>query len=326
MTVLVTGAAGFIGFHLCRALLARGEAVIGVDNVNDYYDLALKEGRLAVLEGEAGFTFERLDIADHAAMAGLAARHPEITVVAHLAAQAGVRYSLENPFAYIEANVMGHLSVMEACRNFSKLDHLVYASSSSVYGANDKVPFAVADRVEQPVSLYAATKRADELMSATYARLYGLPMTGLRFFTVYGPFGRPDMAYFSFTKAILEDREIKVFNHGKMRRDFTHIDDVVAGVLAALERPPATDAASPPHKIYNLGNNRAETLMPFIEVLEAACGREAKKVFVEMQPGDVVETYADIEESCRDLGYQPKITIEEGLPRFVAWYRDFYKI
>ena len=326
MTVLVTGAAGFIGFHLSQALLARGERVIGVDSVNDYYDVALKEGRLALLESQANFSFHRLNIADHEALAALLASHPEIERVAHLAAQAGVRYSLENPFAYVESNVMGHLSVMEACRKLPNLKHLAYASSSSVYGANDKVPFSTADRVDQPVSLYAATKRADELMSSTYGRLYGLPMTGLRFFTVYGTWGRPDMAYFSFTKAILEGRELKVFNHGKMRRDFTHIDDVVAGILAVLERPPVADAAQPPHKVYNLGNNRAETLMHFLEVLEQACGREAKKVFVEMQPGDVVETYADIAESQKDLGYQPSISIEEGLPRFVAWYRDFYKI
>ena len=326
MTVLVTGAAGFIGFHLSQALLASGVRVIGVDNVNDYYDVALKQGRLALLEQEPNFTFIRLNLAEHQATAALMAKHQEIETVAHLAAQAGVRYSLENPFAYVEANVMGHLSVMEACRNLPKLKHLVYASSSSVYGANDKVPFAVEDRVEQPVSLYAATKRADELMSTTYARLYGLPMTGLRFFTVYGPWGRPDMAYFSFTKAIFEDREIKVFNHGKMRRDFTYIDDVVAGILAALERPPVSDGGRPPHRVYNLGNNRAETLMRFLEVLENACGREAKKAFVEMQPGDVVETYADIGKSQADLGYQPSTSIEEGLPRFVAWYRDFYKI
>lgn len=326
MTILVTGAAGFIGFHLSQALLARGEKVIGVDNVNDYYDIALKDGRVALLEADPNFTLVRLNLADHEALAALTTQHPEVDRVVHLAAQAGVRYSLENPFAYVESNVMGHVSVMEACRKLPNLKHLVYASSSSVYGANEKVPFSTDDRVEQPVSLYAATKRADELMSSTYARLYGLPMTGLRFFTVYGPWGRPDMAYFSFTKAILEDREIKIFNHGKMRRDFTYIDDILAGILAVMAQPPVGADGQPPHRVYNLGNNRAETLMHFLEVLEGACGREAKKVYVEMQPGDVVETYADISQSQADFGYRPTTSIEEGLPRFVAWYRDFYKI
>ncbi len=326
MTILVTGAAGFIGFHLCRALLARGESVVGLDNLNDYYDPTLKKARLEVLQEAPGFAFAALDIAERPAMLDFAESQTAVTAVVHLAAQAGVRYSLENPSAYVEANVMGQLVMLEACRRLPRLRHLVYASSSSVYGANTKVPFAVGDPVEQPASLYAATKRSAELIAATYARLHDMPMTGLRFFTVYGPWGRPDMAYFSFTKAILEGREIRVFNHGKMRRDFTDIDDVIPGIVAAVDRPPAPREGRPPHRLYNLGNHRPEGLLHFIEVLERACGRKAKKRLVEMQPGEVQETYADIEESRRDLGFDPKTRIDEGLPKFVRWYRDHYGV
>jgi UDP-glucuronate 4-epimerase len=324
MTVIVTGAAGFIGYHLCEALLEQGRRVLAVDNLNDYYDPALKRARLKALEERTGFAFAKVDLADRDAVFALFDGHSDVQEVVHLAAQAGVRYSLENPYAYVDSNIMGHLVVMEACRRLPNFRHLVYASSSSVYGGNSKVPFAVGDPVERPVSIYAATKRADELMSHTFAHLYGLPMTGLRFFTVYGPLGRPDMAYFSFTKAIFEGRPIKVFNQGDMRRDFTEIRDIVAGVLAALARVPESAPDAPPHRIYNLGNNNSENLLHFIEVLEEACGRKAEKVFAEMQPGDVKETFADITQTREDLGFEPRISIEEGLPRFVAWYRQFY--
>lgn len=324
MTVIVTGAAGFIGYHLCEALLEQGRRVLAVDNLNDYYDPALKRARLKALEERTGFAFAKVDLADRDAVFALFDGHSDVQEVVHLAAQAGVRYSLENPYAYVDSNIMGHLVVMEACRRLPNFRHLVYASSSSVYGGNSKVPFAVGDPVERPVSIYAATKRADELMSHTFAHLYGLPMTGLRFFTVYGPLGRPDMAYFSFTKAIFEGRPIKVFNQGDMRRDFTEIRDIVAGVLAALARVPESAPDAPPHRIYNLGNNNSENLLHFIEVLEEACGRKAEKVFAEMQPGDVKETFADITQTREDLGFEPRISIEEGLPRFVAWYREFY--
>ena len=326
MTVLVTGAAGFIGSYLCQALLDRQRRVIGIDNLNDYYDPALKRERLKRLEAREGFSFHRLDLADREALPVLCDATPEIEQVAHMAAQAGVRYSLDHPFAYVDANVTGQLVVMEACRRLPRLRHLVYASSSSVYGANTKLPFSVEDRVDRPVSLYAATKRAAELIAETYARLYDLPMTGLRFFTVYGPLGRPDMAYYLFTKAILEGQPIRVFNKGEMRRDFTYIDDIVAGVLAALDHPPEAAEGQPPHRLYNLGNHRSEDLMRVIAVLEQACGREAQKELAAMQPGDVKETYADIAPARRDLGFDPKTTIDEGLPRFVAWYRKHYGV
>jgi len=325
MTVLLTGAAGFIGFHVARALLDRGERVVGVDNLSSYYDPSLKRARLAQLAGEAAFTFHELDIADRAAVFAMTEAVPEIDRVVHLAAQAGVRYSLENPFAYAETNVLGHLVVLEASRRLARLRHLVYASSSSVYGGNSKLPFSVDDRVDSPVSLYAATKRADELIGHCYAHLYGLPVTGLRFFTVYGPWGRPDMAYYSFTRAIFEGRPIRVFNRGEMQRDFTYIDDVVPGVLAALDRPPE-GADGVPHRLYNLGNHRAEKLLKFIAVLESACGREAAKEFVAMQPGDMEATYADIEPARRDLGFDPGTRIEEGLPLFVSWYRSYHGV
>ena len=326
MPFLVTGAAGFIGFHVTKALLARGGTVIGVDSLNDYYDPALKQARLDVLTSLPGFAFHCMDVADRDALIGLVKAHPEIDGIIHLAAQAGVRYSLENPWAYVDSNVHGQVTVMEAARWLPKLRHLVYASSSSVYGGNTKLPFAIEDPVDQPVSAYAATKRSAELLAETYAHLYRLPMTGLRFFTVYGPYGRPDMAYFMFTKAILSGEPIQVFNAGEMRRDFTYIDDIVAGVLAALDTPPTDPGAKQgrPHRLYNLGNHRSEDLGHFIEVIEKACGREAKKVMREMQPGDVKATYADIAASQRDLGFHPTTPITEGIPRFVAWFRDHY--
>ncbi|WP_020591168.1 NAD-dependent epimerase/dehydratase family protein [Kiloniella laminariae] len=327
MAVLVTGAAGFIGSTLIHALLNRGERVVGVDNLNDYYDVNLKKARLKRLEDRKGdFSFCKLDISDREALPALCEANPDIEGAVHLAAQAGVRYSLTNPFAYIEANSMGHLVVMEACRRLPNFKHLVYASSSSVYGGNTKMPFSVEDPVDNPVSLYAATKRSCELMSDCYAHLYRMPMTGLRFFTVYGPWGRPDMAAYLFTKAILEGKPIDVFNNGEMRRDFTYIDDIVSGVIAALDRVPAAPAPGRPHKVYNLGNNNTETLMDYISVIEEACGREAIKNFREMQPGDVKETYADIDISQRELGFEPKVKIREGLPKFVQWYRDYHKV
>jgi UDP-glucuronate 4-epimerase len=326
MKVLVTGVAGFIGNHVALALLERGVAVVGVDNMNDYYDVTLKEARLARFAGLSGFTFSQTDIADRPGMEALAANHPDISHIIHLAAQAGVRYSLENPYAYVEANVMGQLVILELCRKLENLQHLVYASSSSVYGGNTKVPFAVEDRTDTPVSLYAATKRADELMGYCYSHLYGLPATGLRFFTVYGPWGRPDMAAYLFTKAIFEDRPIKVFNRGDMKRDFTFIDDIVSGVLACLEHPPEADTKGVRHAVYNIGNNQSEPLMGFIETLEAAIGRKAEKELLPMQPGDVKETYADITAMQEKFGFEPKTPISVGLPKFVAWFRDFHGI
>ena len=324
MSILLTGAAGFIGYHVSQALLARGETVIGVDSLNDYYDVKLKEARLAQLTDKPGFTFRHADIAVRAAVEGLCGGHPDIDRIVHLAAQAGVRYSLVNPFAYTESNITGQLAMLEAARRLPKLAHMVYASSSSVYGGNSKLPFAVSDPVDRPISLYAATKRAGELMAFNYSHLYGLPLTGLRFFTVYGPWGRPDMSAFLFTKAILASEPIKVFNNGDMRRDFTFIDDIVAGVLAALDRPPPAGDGQPRHRLYNIGNHRSEPLMRFIEVIERACKRKARIEFAPLQPGDVPETYADIEASTRDLGFLPRTTIDEGIPRFVAWFREYH--
>jgi UDP-glucuronate 4-epimerase len=323
MSILLTGAAGFIGFHVAAALCERGETVIGVDNVNDYYDVSLKKARLAQLADRSGFSFERADIADRTAVAGLCQRHPEIDRIVHLAAQAGVRYSLVNPFAYTDSNITGQVVMLEAARRLPKLTHMVYASSSSVYGGNTKVPFAITDPVDRPVSLYAATKRAGELIAYNYSHLYRLPLTGLRFFTVYGPWGRPDMSAYLFTKAILAGEPIPVFNNGHMRRDFTYIDDIVAGVISALDRP-APDGREPPHRLYNLGNHKSEPLMRFIEVIERACGRKATIDFKPMQPGDVRATYADIEASRHDLGFLPRISIDEGIPRFVSWFRDYH--
>ena len=323
MTVLVTGAAGFIGFHVSEALLARGEHVVGIDNLNDYYDVHLKEARLARLTAHNNFAFERLNIADSEALAGLIGLHHGVDRIVHLAAQAGVRYSIKNPHAYVESNLVGHLNMLELARGIKGLKHLVYASSSSVYGGNTKLPFAIEDKIDRPVSLYAATKAADELMSHAYSHLYGIPQTGLRFFTVYGPWGRPDMAYYDFTRAIFAGETIKVFNNGDMKRDFTWIGDVVAGVVAALDKPPA---GTPPYRLYNIGNNNAENLLDFIAVIEKACGRKAVTELAPMQPGDVKATYADIAAITRDLGFKPTTPISEGIPRFVAWYREYHKV
>ncbi len=322
MAILVTGTAGFIGFHVATRLLAQGEQVIGVDNVNDYYDVRLKEARLAKLGAHPGYRFHRVDISDWAALEPLAAA--DVRGIIHLAAQAGVRYSLINPFAYGTANVMGQICMIELARRCPNLGHFVYASSSSVYGGNTKQPFSIGDRVEHPVSLYAATKRSCELIAESYSHLYRTPMTGLRFFTVYGPWGRPDMAAYLFTDAIVAGRPITLFNNGDLKRDFTYVDDVVAGVLAALAHPPGDDGKASPHRVYNLGNNRTEPLRRFVAVLEKAIGEKAKVELAPMQPGDVYETYADITESIADLGFQPKTTIDEGLPRFVAWYRAYH--
>jgi UDP-glucuronate 4-epimerase len=323
MTVVVTGAAGFIGYHVSSALLARGERVVGIDIVNDYYDVALKEARLAHLTNHKNFVFHRADIADAEAIAAILAGAGAVSGIIHLAAQAGVRYSLKNPYAYVHSNLLGQVAMFEAVRALDPMPALVYASSSSVYGGNTKFPFSVADRVDHPVSLYAATKRGGELLAESYAAIYGMASTGLRFFTVYGPWGRPDMAYFSFTKAILAGEPIPVFNEGKLERDFTYIDDIVAGVLAALERP--ADSAQP-HRIYNLGNNKPEPLMRFIKTIETALNCKAMLDFQPMQPGDVKATAADIDDSTRDLGFLPRIGIDEGIPRFVRWYKDYYGI
>jgi len=327
MTVLITGAAGFIGYHLSALLLERGRRVIGVDNMNDYYDPALKRARLDRLQAKDGFTFHKLDISSRVAMQALAAEYRDITGIVHLASQAGVRYSLVNPYAYTEANVEGHLVLLEVARRLDKLQHFVYASSSSVYGANTKLPFSVDDRTDTPVSLYGATKKTMEVMSESYARMWGLPLTGLRFFTVYGPWGRPDMAAFIFLRKILAGEPIPVFNNGDMKRDFTYIDDIVAGVAACLDRPPpgqSEGANDAPHRLYNIGNNRSESLMRFIEILETELGMTAEKEFLPMQPGDVQATYADIEATRRDFGFEPTTPIDVGLPRLVAWYRDYY--
>jgi UDP-glucuronate 4-epimerase len=326
MKVIVTGAAGFIGFHVCHKLLQRGDQVLGIDNLNDYYDPALKQARLEQLASHKAFQFHQVDVSDATAIGQLFTSHKDTTHVLHLAAQAGVRYSLVNPYAYINANVMGQLVMLEASRNLPALQNFAYASSSSVYGGNTKLPFSVEDRVDHPVSLYAATKRAGELIAECQAGLYEFPAVGLRFFTVYGPWGRPDMAAYIFTKAIFEGQPIQVFNRGDMRRDFTFIDDIVEGALAALSTPPSEAVGRARHKVYNLGNHRSEELTHFIEVLESACGREAVKQYADMQPGDVKATYADIEESRNDLGFEPRVTMEEGLPRFVDWYREYHGV
>jgi UDP-glucuronate 4-epimerase len=324
MKIIVTGAAGFVGFHTSQKLLDRGDEVIGIDNLNNYYDPTLKQARLNQLSGQDGFTFHKVDIADKDAITKIFADAKPDKVI-HLAAQAGVRYSLENPYAYIESNIVGHLNILEGCRHTDSVQKLVYASSSSVYGMNDNKPFQTTDFVDKPISLYAATKKSDELMSYCYSHLYNIPMAGLRFFTVYGPWGRPDMAYFSFTKDIIEGNPIKVFNHGQMRRDFTYIDDIVEGILGAVDASPQKDEKGVAHKIYNLGNNQSETLMDFIATIERAVGKEAVKEMLPMQPGDVMETYADITDSQKDFAYTPQTPIAEGIPRFVEWYRNYYK-
>jgi UDP-glucuronate 4-epimerase len=333
--VLVTGAAGFIGFHVAARLLADGHEVVGLDNLSAYYDPSLKQARLDQLTPHPGFAFERVDVSAREAMAGVFRRRRPVRVI-HLAAQAGVRYSLVDPHAYADANLVGFLNVLEGCRRH-EVEHLVFASSSSVYGANTRRPFSVHDNVDHPLSLYAATKKANELMAHAYAHLYGLPCTGLRFFTVYGPWGRPDMALFLFTRAILDGRPIDVFNRGHMERDFTYIDDVVEGVVRVLARPAQGDASwagdrpdpgtsRAPYRLYNIGNDRPVTLLRYIEVLEACLGRTAPRNWLPMQPGDVPATQADVTELAEDFGYRPKTTVEEGVARFVEWYRTYYRV
>jgi len=347
--VLVTGCAGFIGYHTCLKLLKRGDEVLGIDNLNDYYDPTLKEARLNLLLGTknqeritkhcrtgaagANFTFHKLDIADRPAMADYFARERPQRVI-HLAAQAGVRHSIDHPHAYVDSNLVGFVNILEGCRHIG-VEHLVYASSSSVYGANQKLPFSVEDNVDHPVSLYGATKKANELMAHAYSHLFGLPVTGVRFFTVYGPWGRPDMAYFTFTKAILEGRPIDVYNRGNMKRDFTYIDDIVEGLVRVLDRPPSsvpspsscsTSASTCPYKLYNIGNHTPIDLLYFISVLEKYLGKKAVKNLLPMQPGDVLATFADVDDLMRDVGFKPSMPIEVGVHKFVDWYRDYYHI
>lgn len=335
MRVLVTGAAGFIGFHAARALLDRGDDVIGFDNLNDYYDVGLKEARLAELAPYESFTFAKGDLADKDAVESVFAEHRPERVI-HLGAQAGVRYSLTHPDAYVASNLVGFVNILEACRH-GNVDHLVYASSSSVYGANTETPFSVHHNVDHPLSLYAATKKSNELSAHVYAHLFGLPVTGLRFFTVYGPWGRPDMALFKFVKRILADEPIDVYNQGHHARDFTYIDDIVEAVVRVSDRVPTPNpewsgdhpdpgTSSAPYRLYNIGNHSPVQLMDFIGAIEAALGREAKKNFLPLQPGDVPETFADVTDLTADVGFSPDTSIEDGIARFVAWYRDYYKV
>jgi len=335
MTILVTGAAGFIGSHVSERLLSRGETVVGLDNLNAYYDVSLKEARLARLAARPGFRFVKLDLAERGGMADLFAGERPQRVV-HLAAQAGVRYSLENPHAYVDSNLAGFTNVLEGCRH-NGIEHLVYASSSSVYGGNTRMPFSEHDNIDHPISLYAATKKANELMAHTYSHLFGLPTTGLRFFTVYGPWGRPDMALFLFTRAILDGRPIDVFNHGNMVRDFTYIDDIVEGVIRVMDRTaepnPAFDAARPdpgtsnaPYRVFNIGNSHPTPLADYIEALEDALGRKAERNYLPIQPGDVPATSANTDELNAWVGFKPATPVREGVRRFVQWYREFYGI
>ncbi len=332
-SVLITGAAGFIGFHLAHRLLNDGYSVVGIDNLNDYYDVSLKEDRLKQLESFDDFEFQKIDLSHRADLEALFQSHT-IEVVINLAAQAGVRYSLKNPHAYVESNLVGFVNLLECCRHFN-VRHLVFASSSSVYGANTNMPFSVHDNVDHPVSLYAATKKSNELMAHTYSHLYNLPATGLRFFTVYGPWGRPDMAIFLFTKAILADKPIQVFNHGNMQRDFTYVDDIIEGVVRVMKtspdpnpdwsgRHPDPGTSYAPYRIYNIGNNQPVTLMRFIEALEKHLGKTAEKDFLDMQPGDVPATCADIDDLYKAVGFKPVTTIEDGIGRFVDWYKSYY--
>jgi UDP-glucuronate 4-epimerase len=334
-TILVTGCAGFIGFHTAKRLLSDGIRVVGLDNLNPYYDVALKQARLEQLNGQPGFTFIRMDLANRAGVETVF-RQGRFDKVIHLAAQAGVRHSLTNPHAYVESNLVGFTNILEGCRH-TEVKHLVFASSSSVYGANTRMPYSVHHRADHPVSLYAATKRANELMAHAYAHLYRLPCTGLRFFTVYGPWGRPDMALFLFTRAILEDRPIEVYNHGKMRRDFTYIDDIVEGVVRIAQRIPQPDPAwngdnpnsatsNAPYRLYNIGNHRPTELNEFIDVLERKLGRKAKRVYLPLQPGDVPATYADVTDLECDAGFKPNTPLEVGIERFVDWYRQYYRV
>ena len=319
---LVTGGAGFIGFHLSKSLLEKGAVVIGFDNMNDYYDVKLKEDRLALLEKYESYTFVKGDLSDNADVFRVFQEYrPQI--VMNLGAQAGVRYSIDNPRAYMESNMMGFFHILEACRYFP-VDHLVYASSSSVYGGNEKVPFSTEDKVDEPVSLYAATKKSNELMAHAYSKLYHIPVTGLRFFTVYGPYGRPDMAYFKFTNKILAGEPIQIYNNGDMYRDFTYIDDIVQGVENVLCNPPAENGKGARYKVYNIGNNKPVKLMDYVETLERCLVKTAVKEYLPMQPGDVYQTYADVSELMRDYDFKPDTSIEEGLSRFVAWYREYY--
>jgi len=323
MSVLVTGAAGFIGARVAKALLARGEAVVGIDNFSAYYDPVLKFARLKPLREAAGFTFLEADIADREAVLALADRHPDLDRIVHLAAQPGVRHSTVDPYIYVQTNVMGHLVVLELARQLgSRLKHLVYASSSSVYGGNRKLPFSVADAVDHPVSLYAATKRTDELMSETYAHQYGIRSTGLRYFTVYGPWGRPDMSPYIFAKAIHEGRTIEIYHLGNIRRDFTYIDDIAAGTIAVLDKPPA----DPVHRVYNLGATRSEDVLHVLSLFETALGRKAITEPKPAEPGDMQETAADISETTRDFGWTPKVTVEEGIPLFVDWFKNYNRL
>lgn len=336
--LLVTGSAGFIGFHLCRRLLADGHQVVGIDNLNSYYDVNLKLARLSILQEQNRFTFYKTDLADQHAMEEIFSRHGHqpFDAVINLAAQPGVRYSLKNPHSYIHSNIVGFTNILEYCR-YNAVKHLVFASSSSVYGINAKIPFSVSDNVDHPVSLYAASKKANELMAHTYAHLYGLPCTGLRFFTVYGPWGRPDMAYFSFTKAILEGRPIAVFNHGNMKRDFTYIDDIIEGIVRTIDKIPQPNPAwdrkksdpsssYAPYKLYNIGNNNPVELTKFIEILEKNLGKQAIKDMLPMQPGDVPITYADVDDLMKDVGFKPSTGLEEGIRKFVQWYREYYRV
>jgi len=332
--VLITGVAGFIGFHLAKRLLAQGDEVAGVDNLNDYYEVSLKEARLAQLQGHGEFRFHKMDLADREGLPRLFKDHP-MEIVVNLAAQAGVRYAQQNPYAYVDSNLVGFVNILECCRA-TAVKHLVFASSSSVYGANTRMPFSVHDNVDHPVSLYAATKKGNELLAHTYSHLYDLPVTGLRFFTVYGPWGRPDMALFLFTRAILRGQPINVFNFGKMQRDFTYIDDIIEGVDRVMRKPPRPNpqwtgetpdpgTSRGPYKIYNIGNNQPVELLRFIEVLEGQLGRKAEKTMLPLQPGDVHATWADVEDLVRDVGFKPSTPIEVGIERFVRWYRAYYK-
>lgn len=322
--ILVTGAAGFIGFHVSVRLLQDGNEVVGIDNLNDYYDPSLKQARLEQLDNFENFTFVRLDIAEKASMEQLWKEQGPFLEVVHLAAQAGVRYSLENPYSYITSNCMGHLTVLEMCRHTPGFKHLVYASSSSVYGGNQKLPYSVQDNVDHPISLYAATKRADELMSHSYAHLFNLPQTGLRFFTVYGPWGRPDMSLFIFTKAISEGKKVPIFNNGEMKRDFTYIDDIVSGIIASLKTPPVREGSTAPCRVLNIGNTKSENLMDFVRIIERELGKNADIEFLPMQPGDIAETYSDIDETTRLTGFKPTTSIDQGVPKFIDWYKGYY--
>ena len=322
-SVLVTGVAGFVGSHVARALLARGESVVGIDNFSDYYDPVLKFARVKPLREMAGFTFVEGDISDRETMLALADRHGDLDRIVHLAAQPGIRHSKIDPYIYVQTNVMGHLVLLELARRMGpQLRHLVYASSSSVYGGNDKIPFAVGDRVDHPVSLYAATKRSGELMTETYVHQYGLRATGLRYFTVYGPWGRPDMSPYIFARAIHEGRTIPLYHHGKLKRDFTYIDDIVTGTLAALDRPPETAG----HRLYNLGGSRSEEILDVIELFEKALGRKAVIELKPGEPGDMPETAADIDATTRDFGWTPKVTVQQGIPLFVDWFKEYNRL